>query len=142
MTKFSADQKSRLLSNKYVQKVTQSQIAFTSEFKILAVKHYKSGKTPTQIFLDADLDVSLFLEDFPKKTVDRWNRIFNTEGASGLKTEKRGKGATGRPTKKQLYNPTDLNSVLKRLAYLEVENDLLKKLRALEEESLKKKGSN
>ncbi len=141
MSKFSADEKKKLLGNHYVQKVTESQVSFTSEFKILAVKQHKSGKTPDQIFIDAGLDTSLFLEDFPKKTIDRWNRIFESEGAVGLKSEKRGKGATGRPKKKQLYDPTDINSVLKRLAYLEVENDLLKKLRALEEESLKKKGS-
>lgn len=139
MGKWSESERKLLLLNKYVSKVTDTNIAYTSEFKVLAVKEYRSGKSPQQIFKDSGFDLTVFEGEYAKKTIYRWSKLFDEEGSKGFKVEKRGKSATGRPKKK--YDPTDLDSVLKRLAYLEVENDLLKKLRALEEESLKKKGS-
>ena len=54
----------------------------------------------------------------------------------GFKEETRGKGAKGRPKKK--FDPTDTQSLLKRLAYLEAENDFLKKLHALADAAEKK----
>lgn len=139
MGKWSQSERELLLLNKYVSKVTDTNIAYTSEFKLLAVKEYRSGKSPQQIFKDAGFDLSAFEGEYAKKTIYRWSKILDEDGAKGLKVEKRGKSSTGRPKRK--YDPSDLESVLKRLAYLEVENDLLKKLHALEEESLKKKGS-
>lgn len=139
MGKWSKSERELLLLNKYVSKVTDTNIAYTSEFKVLAVKEYRSGKSPQQIFKDSGFNLTLFESEYAKKTIYRWSKLLDEEGVKGFKVEKRGKLSTGRPKRK--YDPTDLDSVLKRLAYLEVENDLLKKLRALEEESLKKKGS-
>ncbi len=139
MGKWSQSERELLLLNKYVSKVTDTNIAYTSEFKVLAVKGYRSGKSPQQIFKDSGFNLTFFDKEYAKKTIYRWSKVLDEEGVKGFKVEKRGKSSTGRPKRK--YDPTDLDSVLKRLAYLEVENDLLKKLHALEEESLKKKGS-
>jgi transposase len=139
MGKWSQFERELLLRNKFVSKITDTNIAYTSEFKVLAVKEYRSGKSPQQIFKDSGFDLTFFDKEYAKKAIYRWCKIIDKDGSKGFKVEKRGKSATGRPKKN--YDPKDLESVLKRLAYLEVENDLLKKLRALEEESLKKKGS-
>lgn len=139
MAKLSEADKKRLLLNRFVEKITNSHVTFTSEFKMKAVKASLDGKPPIQIFTDANLDVSLFLPEFPKKSIARWKKIYLEEGSEGFKTEKRGKGAKGRP--KKSYDPNDLQSVLDRLAYLEVENEFLKKLHALAAESQKKKNT-
>lgn len=139
MAKLSEADKKRLLLNPFVEKVTDSQVSFTPEFKIKAVEENLEGKSPIKIFNDAGLDTSLFLYDFPKKSIHRWKSIFLNEGADAFKKEKRGKSASGRP--KKTYDPKDPQSVLDRLAYLEVENDFLKKLHALAAKSQKKKGT-
>ena len=60
----------------------------------------------------------------------------DTHGKEGLEQERRGKGATGRPKKEELK---DEKALLARIAYLEEENDFLKKLRALAEKPENKK---
>ena len=129
MEKLSESDKKSLLTSKFVAKITGSQVAFTSTFKIKAVEMNLEGKSPSAIFVALGIDVSLFLPGYPKKCITRWKKIFLKEGKEGLKEEKRGKNAKGRPKKK--FEPNDMNSVMARLAYLEAENDFLKKLHAL-----------
>jgi transposase-like protein len=125
MGKLSETDRKRLLSNKFVEKITASNVAFSSEFKIQAVKKNIDGQSPVDIFKSAGIDVSLFNADFPKKSISRWKKIYLEEGEKGLKQEKRGKGATGRPKNQQF------RSLEAELEYLRLENDFLKKLHAL-----------
>lgn len=129
MEKLSESDQKLLVSNRFVEKITNSHVSFTPEFKILAVEQNLDGKSPIDIFRDAGLDISLFHAEFPKKSVSRWKKIYLKEGKAALKSENRGKGATGRP--KKSYDPEDLDSMRERLAYLEMENAFLKKLHAL-----------
>ena len=123
-----ADRKT-LLASKHVSKITDSQVIFTAGFKIKAVEMYLEGKSPSKIFQELGIDPFYFLPDYPKKSISRWRKVYLEEGKQGLKEEKRGKSATGRPRK--TYDPDDLDSMKARLAYLEAENDFLKKLHAL-----------
>ncbi len=125
MEKLSDADRKRLLLNRFVEKITDSHVYFTSEFKIMAVKANENGKRPKDIFHEAGIDTSIFNDDFPKKSVSRWRKIFQDEGELGLKQEKRGKKSTGRP-KNQKFK-----SLEAELAYLRLENDFLKKLHAL-----------
>lgn len=125
MSKLSEKDKKHLLSNSNVEKVTDSHVVFTSEFKIKAVKANLEGRRPADIFKDAKIDICLFQEDFPKKSVARWRKIYLENGEDGLSGEKRGKGATGRPKSKKF------SSLEAELKYLRMENDFLKKLHAL-----------
>lgn len=136
MGKLSESDQKLLLTNRFVEKITNSHVSFTSEFKILAVEQNLSGKSPSDIFREAGLDLSFFQDEFPKKSVSRWKKIYLDEGKAALKTENRGKGATGRP--KKSYDPEDVDSMRERLAYLEMENDFLKKLHALVDSKEKK----
>ncbi len=115
----------RLLSNRFVEKITNSNISYTSEFKLLAVKANIEGKSPTDIFDEAGIDVAPFVKNYAVKTISRWKKIYQEEGKQGLVKEKRGKNATGRPKAKEF------NSVEAELEYLRLENDFLKKLHAL-----------
>lgn len=129
MEKFSEAVRKSLLANKYVLKVTGSHVSFTASFKIKAVEMNLEGQSPAEIFRHLGVDPINFLPDYPKKSISRWKKIYQEEGKDALKEEQRGKGATGRPRKK--YDPNDIDSVMARLAYLEAENDFLKKLHAL-----------
>ena len=41
-----------------VEKVSETQVIFTKRFKVSAVKDYKAGKSPSEIFLNAGLNRS------------------------------------------------------------------------------------
>lgn len=139
MSKFSEKERKFLESNPYVQKVTSSQVLFTPGFKIKAVELSLEGVSPHDIFNRLGVDSTLFLPDFPKKSVSRWRKIYDSLGAEGLREERRGKSSTGRP--KRSFDPSDPASLLERIAYLEAENYILKKLEALAAKHEKKKGS-
>jgi transposase-like protein len=129
LEKFSESERKVLLANKYVSKITGSHVVFTSSFKIKAVEMNVEGHSPSDIFLRLGIDPAFFLPDYPKKSVSRWRKIYLEEGKEALEQEQRGKKAKGRP--KKTYDPNDMDSVRARLAYLEAENDFLKKLHAL-----------
>lgn len=125
MLKLSAQDKKRLLATKFVEKITDSHVVFTPEFKIRAVELNMAGKSPVDIFNESGISTSLFREDLPKKSVSRWKKVYLEEGPEGLTEEKRGKLATGRPKGQKFASPEA------ELEYLRLENDFLKKLHAL-----------
>jgi hypothetical protein len=129
MEKLSNADKKTLLSSKYVSKITESQVTFTPSFKIKAVEMNLEGKSPDEIFLALGIDPIFFRPKYPKKAIHRWKKIYLDKGKEALKDENRGTNSTGRPKKK--YDSKDMDSVMARLAYLEAENDFLKKLHAL-----------
>ncbi len=115
-----------------LSKVGDKQISFTKKFKESAIKAYQSGKTPDEIFLSAGLDPKLFLEGYCSKSVLRWIRSYEKHGSKSLTEERRGKNSTGRP--RSTGKPRKIKTseeMMTRLAYLEAENDFLKKLHAL-----------
>ncbi len=113
-----------------VEKVSETQVIFTKRFKVSAVKDYKAGKSPSEIFLNAGLNPKLFLRSYCTKRIIHWTKCFDKYGS--FNEERRGKQATGRTkgvaTPKA---PKTAEEVKARLAYLEAENDFLKKLHAL-----------
>lgn len=138
MGELSDSDRKRLIKNKHVLKVTGERVVYTPEFKIHAVKENLKGRSPSEIFREAGIELSHFDEDYPKDTVKRWRNVHKARGEEGLRENLQGKKSTGRP--KKVFNPDDLESLQERIAYLEAENDFLKKLRALEEEYIKKHG--
>ncbi len=138
MSDFSEKDRRSLESNHLVESVGPNQVQFTSKFKLKALKLHDEGLRPSDVFLKLGVDPNLFLKDYPKKCLSRWRKIVDTHGENGLEEERRGKGATGRPKKAELK---DEKALLARIAYLEAENDFLKKLRALDEIPESKKRS-
>ncbi len=136
MSKFSDLDRRSLESNPLVQSVGPNQVQFTFKFKLKALKLHAEGLRPTDVFLRLGIDPNLFVKDYPKKCLSRWKKIVETFGEEGLKEERRGKGATGRPKKEKLK---DEKAMLARIAVLEAQVDFLKKLRALDDEPERKK---
>lgn len=115
-----------------ILKVGDKQISFTKKFKESAVIAYQNGKTPSEIFLAAGLDPKLFLDDYCSKSILRWIAAVEKHGATALIEERRGKNSSGRPRGSgKPKRPKTQAKLEERLAYLEAENEFLKKLRAL-----------
>ena len=138
MAKLSELDRKRLLKNKHVLKITDDRVIYTPDFKIYAVSENLKGRNPAEIFREAGVDIDLFGDDYPKYTLRRWRKVHKGRGEVGFKENLQGKNSKGRPKKK--FDPEDLESMRERIAYLEAENEFLKKLRALEEEYIKKNG--
>jgi hypothetical protein len=135
MEKISDSDRKILLSSPYVEKITESHVVFTVKFKILAVQKYFEGKSPNNIFTELGIETSIFLPDFPKKSIYRWKTIFLDKGVDGFTEENRGKSSPGRPSVQKF------KSLEEEVAYLREENAVLKKLHALAKEYQKKNGS-
>ncbi|MGG4442825.1 IS3 family transposase, partial [Brevibacillus fortis] len=67
----------------------------------------------------------------------RWRKAYATLGEVGLMEERRGKGSTGRKSEKELSAEDKLRRAEARIRLLEAENELLKKLEALERQTSK-----
>lgn len=122
--------------NPNVEKITDSNISFTKEFKLRAVNAYKSGESPESIFIDAGIVLSDFERCYARKTISRWMRIISKHGVKNINKERRGLGSSGRPSEGKRFK-----SLEEEIAYLRAENDFLKKLRALEKKYVEKKSS-
>lgn len=124
-----------LENNPNVLKVTKSNVTYTPAFKAKALKLHEQGQSSSKIFIDAGINLAIFGEDYARNCLQRWMKVFNAEGLNGLKKERRGSKATGRPKGLKFKSLEDEN------AYLKAENDFLKKLHALEAKYANKKSS-
>jgi transposase len=116
--------------NPNIKKVTGSNIQFTKEFKIKAIRAYQSGQSAVNIFLNAGIDISDFEEGYPRKSIDRWTRASEDYGVKNLDNERRGRSQSKK-----------FKTLEEELEYLRAENEFLKKLHALEAAFLKKKNT-
>jgi len=119
---FTQEEREHLESNPNVLKVNNSNITYTDDFKQLALSQYKDGYSPREIFIEAGIDLSIFPNNYARYAIKRWK----TKQRSNEPTKKR----TGRPKKTSNMTQKEMEA---RIAYLEAENNFLKKLRALEE---------
>jgi hydrogenase maturation factor len=127
---YSAEDQAKLLLNKYIVKVSDSTITYSTEFKVKAVQeNLVEGKMPYLIFLDAGFDLDLIGQETPKECLKRWRRLFKKRGEEGLKEDLRGKHSTGRPLDRELTLEEKLRRAEARVKYLESEVDLLEKAR-------------
>ena len=128
---FSKEQIETLLQNENVAGCSEKSISYRKDFKILAVRKYHEGLSPSEIFRQARLDINTIGRKTPKECLRRWLKTFRQKGEKGLKVDGRALNkAGGRP--KSLANLTSKEK-MKRLeaevAYLRKENCFLAKLR-------------
>ena len=131
---FSSEQIAELEKNKNVFKCSAKSITYSNEFKLLAVKrYYEEGVSPKIIFSEAGFDIS-WLGKKPKANLRHWRQKYNTSGKDYLFKE--GRGGPGRRKKELMYRNSDekIEYLETKIAYLEVENDFLAKLRGLKRE--------
>lgn len=127
-----------LLENKYIKKISEKTITFTSEFKIYAVKrNIEEFIPPRTIFLEAGFNLDVIGPDKPKECLKRWRKIYRLKGVSALLIETRGTGSTGRPSNREMTPEEKYRKMEIKLRRLERENELLKKLELLERSVIK-----
>jgi transposase len=136
--KFNEYQRKQLESNPNVSHVSEQNISYMPEFKEKAVQENLAGKGPMDIFLEHGFDLNIIGSDRPNECLKRWRRSYKKYGNEGFHSERRGKGSTGRPSSKELTAEEKLKKAEARIAFLEMENDFLKKLEELERQAKKK----
>jgi len=128
---FNQEQIKTLLQNPNVEGCSEKSISYHKDFKILAVRKYREGLPPSEIFRQAQLDIDVIGCKTPKGCLRRWKKVFKDKGEAGLKTDGRSKRKpAGRP--KNLANLTDeekLRRLEAEVTYLKEENRFLAKLR-------------
>jgi hypothetical protein len=121
---FTLQEKQELSNNKHIIKVWSSNVEFSVEFKETGVyEHYELGKICKQIFFEADIPDWLTVGDYAKDNIKRWRKQLASK-----EQPKR-----GRSLQKHLpASEMGFSELQARIAYLEAENEFLKKLEALE----------
>jgi putative transposase len=134
---FNEQEMKQLEQNPSVLRVSEKAITYSPAFKVAAVQAYHKGITPREIFLQAGFNMEVIGNDVPKKSLLRWRNVYAASGEAGLLEERRGKGSTGRKAIDELSMEEQLLRAEARIKLLEAENDLLKKLEALERQASK-----
>lgn len=122
----------KLQEHPYVAIATEWSVSFTPEFKKMAYDEYYGGKSMRQIFADAGFDV----EALGSKRLDNFrNKLFEkAEADSGFED---GRKANCRREAQMAKRIRELEH---RNAYLEQENEFLKKIQSVEEAFAAKTG--
>ena len=115
----------------YVEKATEWTVSFTPEFKQLAYGEYHRGTSMREIFAEAGFDVDRIgtkrLENFREKLMRK------AEEETGFADKRKDKSLQAPPsTEAQMMKR--IRELEHRNAYLEQENEFLKKIQQLEED--------
>ncbi|WP_199624859.1 IS3 family transposase [Paenibacillus alkalitolerans] len=130
--KFSAEDLQQLKDNPNIQQVSEKSISYSSAFKLAAVLAYNDGVTPLEIFINGGFDTAVIGPKTPKWCLKRWRTTFAKYGEEALLEERRGKGSSGRKPAGEMSVEEKLKKAEARIKLLQAENELLKKLEALE----------
>ena len=128
---FNEEQVKELLQNPNVEGCSEKSISYHRDFKITAVKKYREGLPPNEIFRQANFDIKMIGRDAPHECLRRWLQKGETE----LKSDGRGQSKLGGRPKNIENQMTGLSDREKikyletKIAYLKAENDFLAKLR-------------
>ena len=120
---FTEEQQNELIKNQYVQKVSTKSIIYTKEFKEKFEEEYRSGKPPSRILNDMGLDHRLLGKSRQNSLVARIKKYeLRPQGFEDTR-----KNSSGRPSTKQLTDDEKIKRLEQKIAYLNQENEFLKK---------------
>ena len=118
-----------LNAHKYVEHATEWTVVFTAEFKQLAYEEYYRGKSIAEIFSEAGFDVSKLgakrLENFRSSIMKK------ADDEHGFADKRRDKSKQ-KPISTEAQMARRIRELERRNAYLQQENEFLKKIRDLE----------
>jgi len=121
----------KLNEHPYVKKATEWSVSFTSDFKKLAYDEYCRGKSMKQIFIEAGLDVETIgdkrIQNFRNKLIEKASEENGFEDGRKSNSRKEAQSTEAQMAKR-------IRELEHRNAYLEQENDFLKKIQALEKD--------
>jgi len=127
--KFSKGELKILIKNKNIQNVSECSITYSDDFKEQFMIEYLAGTTPIIIFENHGFDIDILGIKRVKESAIRWKRLYKKDGILGLKDSR--KENSGRPLQKTLTEEGNLSKLKSKIKFLEMENEFLKKLRAL-----------
>lgn len=120
----------KLQEHPYVAIATEWSVSFTPEFKKMAYEEYYRGKSMRQIFTDAGFDVEALgskrLENFRNKLFEKAESNSGFEDGRKANCRKEAQSTEAQMAKR-------IRELEHRNAYLEQENEFLKKIRSVEE---------
>lgn len=124
-----------LNKNPYVQKATEWTVSFTAEFKQYAYDEIFRGKSTREIFTEAGFDCEKIgdkrLQNFKLKLMEQAGRECGFEDQRKNNSRKKSQSTEAELEKK-------IKQLEHRLAYLEQENDFLKKIQEAEKKCKRK----
>ena len=118
-----------LNEHRYVEQATEWTVSFTAEFKQLAYDKYYRGKSMREIFTEAGFDV----EKLGEKRIQnfRSHLMEKADDEAGF-ADKRKEKSIQAPLSTEAQMMKRIRELEHRNAYLEQENDFLKKIQELE----------
>ena len=115
-----------LEKNPCIFKVLNSNVEYTEEFKQKSLyEHNEYGKSAKEIFTEAGIPDWLNVAGYAKSCIKRWKK---QQKHPNLQNRGRPKAEPNKP-----ISEMSLEELRKRVAYLELENEFLKKLEPLEQ---------
>lgn len=114
-----------LQEHPYVEKATEWMVSFTEDFKKLAFDEYHRGKSMKEIFTDAGFDI----EALGNKRIENFRNGLMEQSAreSGFTDLRKNRDLRAAPsTEAQLLKR--INELTHQVAYLQQENEFLKKI--------------
>jgi len=129
---YTVQEKELLLQSDAIEKIANSSVTYSKEFKVFAVGEYMTGKTPIQIFIEVGIDINILGREQPYKCLNRWRKLHNKYGVNYLLQENRGIYSSGRPSKKILSTEELLSKLQQENEILKEQVHFLKKLRGWE----------
>lgn len=127
-TQYTKEEQAQLATNPNVESVSTTSITYRKTFKQQAVReYYEEGNSPNTIFQKAGFDLGVIGRGKPKGCLRRWRAVYKLQGLDGLAVEQRGRKGGERPKRQKVIH--DIQELQTRVAYLEAENDFLRKLK-------------
>lgn len=136
MAKLTLEQIEKLKESPYVLSVNENHVAFTEEFKRLALRERRSGVGPKTIFDKYDIGYNILGSGRIDNNLKRWKEQEKRE--EGFQRRK-GSGRPKLPTFKSAEE--EVKYLKDQLEYQRQEIEFLKKLKALDEKYQRKKNS-
>lgn len=127
---FSENDIVKLQNNPNVINVSSKSITYSDEFKRLFIEEYLKGKLPRDIFMENGFDVNVLGVKRIEQAAYRWNAAYKKDGIIGLSDNR--KHSSGRPLQRELSKDELIKKQEAKIALLEAQVELLKKLDAKE----------
>lgn len=120
---FTEEQQSELRKNVYIEKVSAKSITYTKEFREKFEEEYRAGKLPSQILAGMGIDHRILGKRRKNSIVARMKLYeLRPEGYEDTR-----KNNSGRPSTKELTDSEKIKRLEQKIAYLNQENEFLKK---------------
>ena len=120
---FTEEQQSELRKNVYIEKVSAKSITYTKEFREKFEEEYRAGKLPSQILAGMGIDHRILGKRRKNSIVARMKLYeLRPEGYEDTR-----KNNSGLPSTKELTDSEKIRRIEQKIAYLNQENEFLKK---------------